>query len=225
MATDTAQGTVIDGRTARKDRNRLAVLDAVLELFTEGDLIPSPEAIAQRSGVSLRSVYRFLGASRDLVHAAIERHLERVGPLFALEPVGEGTFADRVEELVSARLRLYQAIAPTARAAQARTRMRATPASEIIRESLNVRRGLLRVQLSRHFAGELGVFGRQADSVLAAADALTQIETIDWYLVDGGYTLAQTKDAMVTGLYRLLRSELPPGPDADAGTDLEADGD
>jgi AcrR family transcriptional regulator len=223
VATDTTQRPVVDGRTARKDRNRLAVLDAVLELFTEGDLIPSPEAIAQRSGVSLRSVYRFLGASRDLVHSAIERHLERVGPLFALEPLGEGSFDERVEKFVSARLRLYQAIAPTARAAQARTRMRATPASEIIKESLNVRRGLLRVQLSRHFADEFGALGHRADSVLAAADALTQIETIDWYLVDGGYTLAETKDAIVTGLYRLLRSELPPEPEAVQGADQEAE--
>ncbi len=158
---------VIDGRTARKDRNRLAVLDAVLELFTEGDLIPSPEAIAHRSGVSLRSVYRFLGDKRDLVQAAIERHLERVGPLFALEPIGEGPFAQRVEQFVTARLRLYQAIAPTARAAQARVRMRATPASEVIKESLMARRMLLRVQLSRHFATEFGAFGQRADAILA----------------------------------------------------------
>ena len=223
MATETTQRPVIDGRTARKDKNRLAVLDAVLALFTEGDLMPAPEAIAQRSGVSLRSVYRFLGATRDLVQAAIERHLERVGPLFAFEPVGEGPFAERVEEFVAARLRLYQAIAPTARAAQARTRMRPTPASEVLKESLNARRGLLRIQLSRHFATELGSLGRRADSVLAAADGLTQIETIDWYLVDGGYTLGQTKDAIVTGLHRLLTSELPPDPD-DAGHD-EDDGD
>jgi len=208
---------VIDGRTARKDRNRLAVLDAVLELFTEGDLIPSPEAIAHRSGVSLRSVYRFLGDKRDLVQAAIERHLERVGPLFALEPIGEGPFAQRVEQFVTARLRLYQAIAPTARAAQARVRMRATPASEVIKESLMARRMLLRVQLSRHFATEFGAFGQRADAILAAADALTQIETIDWYLLDGGYTLAETKDAMVTGLHQLLgqgggaRDGDPPG--------------
>jgi hypothetical protein len=91
-----------------------------------------------------------------------------------------------------------------ARAAQARTRMRATPASEIIRESLNARRGLLRDQLSRHFAAELVTFGRRADAILAAADALTQIETIDWYLVDGGYTLTQTREALVTGLSQLL---------------------
>jgi AcrR family transcriptional regulator len=204
VATDMTERAVIDGRTARKDRNMVAVLDAVLELFIKGDLIPSPEAVAQRSRVSLRSVYRYLAASSDLVHAAIERHLERVGPLFALDHVGEGPFATRVENFVAARLRLYQAIAPMARAAQARTRMRATPASEIIRESLNARRGLLRVQLSRHFATELATFGPGADAILAAADALTQIETIDWYLVDGGYTLAQTREALVTGLGRLL---------------------
>ena len=220
MATEITERVVIDGRTARKDKNRLAVLDAVLELFTEGDLIPQPEAIAQRSGVSLRSVYRFLGDMRDLVHAAIERHLERVGPLFALEPIGEGPFDERVEEFVAARLRLYQAIAPTARAAQARTRMRSTPASELLRESLNTRRGLLRVQLSRNFAPELAEFGRSADAILAAADALTQIETIDWYLVDGGYTLAQTKAALITGLRQLLSSAPAPGVDASHASEI-----
>jgi AcrR family transcriptional regulator len=211
VATEMTERAVVDGRTARKDKNRLAVLDAVLELFTEGDLIPSPEAIAHRSGVSLRSVYRFLGDSKDLVQAAIERHLERVGPLFALEPLGEGSFGERVEGFVGARIRLYQAIAPTARAAQARTRMRATEASEIIRESLNARRGLLRVQLSRQFAAELTGFGRSAEAILAAADALTQIETIDWYVVDGGYTIAQAREALVAGLQRLLGPATEPG--------------
>jgi AcrR family transcriptional regulator len=196
--------SVIDGRTARRDRNRLAVLDAVLELFTEGELSPTPEAVAQRSGLSLRSVYRYVSDSDDLVRAAIDRHLEKVGPMFAFEPVGVGSFEERVTAFVAARLRLHKAIAPTARAAQARTRLRATPASEIIREGLHARRGMLRVQLARHFEAELTTFGAAADAVLAAADGLTQIETIDWFMVDGGYTLEQTKQALTTGLHRLL---------------------
>jgi len=204
MTLTMTQHAVVDGRTARRDRNRLAVLDAVLELFTEGDLSPSPEAVAQRSGLSLRSVYRYVSDSDDLVRAGIDRHLEKVGPLFSFEPIGEGPFDERVEIFVSARLRLHKAIAPAARAAQARTRMRATPASEIIREGLHARRGMLRVQLSRHFEAELSTFGAEADAILAAADALTQIETIDWFVVDGGYTVEQTRDALVTGLHRLL---------------------
>ena len=201
-----------DGRTARRDRNRRAVLDAVLDLFTEGDLSPAPEAIAHRSGVSLRSVYRFVSDSDDLVRAAIDRHLERVGPLFVFEPVGEGSFEDRVRTLVDARLRLHQAIAPAARAAVARTRLRPTPASEIIRQSLHARRGMLRLQLARHFEAELGGFGDQADAVLAAADALTQIETIDWFGVDGGYSAEQARAALLTGLRRLLGPGADPDP-------------
>jgi TetR/AcrR family transcriptional regulator, regulator of autoinduction and epiphytic fitness len=206
------QQAIADGRTARRDRNRLAVLDAVLEIFTEGDLSPSPEAVAQRSGLSLRSVYRYVSDSDDLVRAAIDRHLEKVGPLFSFEPIGQGSFNERVDVFVSARLRLHKAIAPAARAAQARTRMRATPASEIIRESLHARRGMLRVQLGRQFEPELTTFGAQADAILAAADALTQIETIDWFVVDGGYTVEQTRDALVTGLHRLLAPGAAPEP-------------
>ena len=70
------------------------------------------------------------------------------------------------------------------------------------------------LQLARHFAPELATFGQEADAVLAAADALTQIETIDWFLVDGGYTLEQTREAMVTGLRRLLG---PPAATAEGG--------
>lgn len=199
-----AEHAVTDGRTARRDRNKLAVLDAVLQLLSEGNFTPSPEAIAFGSGVSLRSVYRYMRDIDDLARAAIDRHLERVGPLFVLDPVGEGPFGERVEAFVTARLRLHKAIAPIARVALARTRMSSIPASEVIKENLNARRGLLRIQLSRHFAAELTTFGKQADAILAAADALTQIETIDWFMVDGGYTAEQTRDALVAGLHRLL---------------------
>lgn len=195
---------MIDGRTARRDRNRLAVLDAVLDLFAAGDLSPSPEAVAQRSGLSLRSVYRYVADSDDLVNAAIQRHLEKVGPLFAAESPGGGPFDRRVESFVADRMALYRTVAPTARAAYLRTQLRATPASEIIAGRLDARRRLLRAQLERQFAAELSALGCQADGVLDAADTLTQIETIDWLLAARGYTTAQAQDSLATGLRRLL---------------------
>ncbi len=145
------QDALIDGRTARRDRNRRAVLDAVLDLFAAGDLSPSPEAVAHRSGLSLRSVYRYVADSEDLVQSAIERHLERVGPLFALAEPGKGPFQARVEAFVAARMRLYEAVAPTARAAHLRAQFGRTPASAIIGENLAARRRLLRTQLERQF--------------------------------------------------------------------------
>jgi TetR/AcrR family transcriptional regulator of autoinduction and epiphytic fitness len=198
------QDALIDGRTARRDRNRSAVLDAVLDLFGAGDLSPSPEAVAQRSGLSLRSVYRYVADSDDLVHAAIQRHLEKVGPLFAIPEPGQGPFRARVEAFVAARMRLHQSVAPTARAAHLRAQLRPTPASEIIRARLDARRKLLRAQLERQFEPELAELGQESMAALAAADALTQIETIDWFLIHGGYTADQAGAALVTGLGRLL---------------------
>jgi AcrR family transcriptional regulator len=195
---------ITDGRTARRDRNRLAVLDAVLELFAAGDLSPSLEDVAQRSGLSLRSVYRYMSDSEDLVHAAIERHLEKVRPLFAFEPSGLGTFTQRVDAFVAVRLRLYEAIAPTARAAQARAHDKSSPGSEMLSERLADRRKLLRKQLERQFAAELAAMGDQAPAILAAADGLTQIETIDWFVLSGGCSIEQTNEALAAGLHRLL---------------------
>jgi AcrR family transcriptional regulator len=191
-----------DGRTARRDRNRLAVLDAVLELFAAGDLNPSPDAVAAASGLSLRSVYRYVADSEDLVHAAIDRHLEKVGPLFVIDRIGQGTFADRVEAFVAARLALHDAVAPTARAAELRA-----PTSVVLQDGLQARRRAFRIQLDQQFAAEISTLtesGGIAEPALAAADALTQIETIGWYRDRGGYSAEQTHDSLVMALRSLL---------------------
>ena len=59
----------VDGRTARRDRNRDAVLDAVIELFTEGHVGLVAADVAERSGVSLRSVYRYFDDLEALARA------------------------------------------------------------------------------------------------------------------------------------------------------------
>ena len=52
-----------------------------IELFTEDQLAPNAADVAARSGVSLRSVYRYFEDLDALVRAAIARHAERVAPL------------------------------------------------------------------------------------------------------------------------------------------------
>ncbi len=190
----------LDGRTARRDRNRLAALDAALELFSEGELTPTPEQVASRSGVSLRSVYRYFADRGDLIRSAVDRHLERVQPLFVIDAIGEGTFDTRVERFVSARMRGYEAIAATARA----SRLRA-PTSDVIREQLDRARRLYRAQLEHQFAPELSALApTRRRAVLAAADALTQIETIELYRVQHGYSTEDTHGMLADALRILL---------------------
>lgn len=191
----------VDGRTARRDRNRTAVLDAVLELFAERNVFPSAEDVARRSGVSLRSVYRYVENTDELILAAVARRREQVAPLFELDGVGEGRLEDRVEKLCRSRVGAYEEVAPTSRAARARAY-----SVPILREQLDEASGLLRDQVAQQLAPELDALAPGArEAVLAAADALCQLETVELYRHQRGYTSEATATMLATALLALLR--------------------
>ena len=49
--------TPLDGRLARSQRTRAAVIDALVALCVEGDPSPTALRVAERAGVALRTVY------------------------------------------------------------------------------------------------------------------------------------------------------------------------
>ena len=166
-----AQQVPADGRTARRDRNRDAVLDAVLDLFAEDALAPTAVQVAERSGVSLRSVYRYFEDTDELVRAAIERNLVRVRPLFDARRPGRGA-ARRPgrRRMVRSRLALYEQVGPLMRA----TLLHAGE-HEILAERLATVRRLLREQVEAMFAPELSAAPRP----VSAARSL-QRSTCSW---------------------------------------------
>jgi AcrR family transcriptional regulator len=195
-----ADGVALDGRRARRDRNRTAVLDAVLELFAEGHLAPSADQVARRSGVSLRSVYRYVEDSDDLIRAAVERRREQVAHLFTIDDLGEGPLVERIAALSRSRVHAYEAVAPTARASRARAY-----ASPVLAEQLDLASQQLRSQVAAQFRPELSTLSRDdRRSVLAAADALCQLETIDLLRHRRGLTIDEAVESLTTALTRLL---------------------
>ena len=52
-----SDGVRVDGRTARAQRTRAAIVDAHLALLAAGDLKPTGERIAEAAGVSLRTLW------------------------------------------------------------------------------------------------------------------------------------------------------------------------
>jgi hypothetical protein len=118
------------------------------------------------------------------------RHLEKVTPLLRIHHIGEGPLDERIDRFVDARLRLYEAVAPAARAARA-----AAPHSEAIRDQYDRTRATLRAQVERQFAPELGAMpaGRRR-AVLDGVDALVQLEALDHLRVHLGHSLARTRD-------------------------------
>src|SRR4029450_8701570 len=81
MALSSAQLPLHDGRLARGERARAAIVDALLVLIESGELRPSAARIAQRAGVSLRSVFQHFSDVESLFAAAASRQTERLSPL------------------------------------------------------------------------------------------------------------------------------------------------
>lgn len=195
----------VDGRTARRDRNSEAVLDAVQVLFQEGRLVPSVEEVAQRSGVSLRSVYRYFEDSDDVLRAAIARRVAFVEPLFDLPRVGEGTLEQRIRALVDHRLALWDHMGPAFRALMVRAASRPP-----IAEQVGQRRDLLMRQTQQQFAPELKAMGRaRAAEVLSCLDVITQPEALERLSQGRGLSRARVRATLIAGVTALLSCDLP----------------
>jgi AcrR family transcriptional regulator len=189
-----------DGRAARRDRNRTAVLDAAIELFAEGNLQPSPGEVAARCGVSHRSINRYFPDTRSMLRAAVDRQIEVGVPLYRIHAIGTGTLDHRIDEFVRVRLDGYEALGATARAA---TMMSST--SRIVRTELAAVRDLLSDQVARQFARELDALPdeRRASSLIAI-DVLCQFESLDYYRRQRGLAREQAHSLLARALADLL---------------------
>jgi AcrR family transcriptional regulator len=190
----------VDGRRAWRDRNLNAVVDALLDLFAEGNLRPGADEIAARSGVSRRSVFRYFDDLDSLDRMAIDRQVARVAHLVELERIGEGSLDARIERIVAQRIRLFDAIAPVAKVSRLRAPFEPVVAEELLRS-----RRLFRRQVERHFEAELRVLDR-ADraSTLGAAAVVCSFEAYELLRYGHGMASRQIGDVMRTGLGALF---------------------
>lgn len=138
-----------DGRRARRHRSRDLAVDALLDLLQEGVIRPTAQQVAERSGVSLRSIFRIFDDVETLHAAANTRQLARVRHLFVDVP-DVGSVADRVTAIVAIDARLYEAVAPIRRAA-----LRVAAESGPATDQLGRARAWLRGEIDRVFAPEL----------------------------------------------------------------------
>ncbi len=166
-----------DGRRARRHRSRDLVVDALLDLLGEDRGRPTAQQVAERSGVSLRSIFRIFDDVETLHTAAATRQLSRVRHLFVDVPAA-GSLSDRIDAMLKINSRLYESVAPIRRAA-----LRAAPESAPLQEQLRRVRGWLRAEIDRVFAMELrqreGTRGTNDADVAAAVEVLMSFEAWD----------------------------------------------
>jgi AcrR family transcriptional regulator len=187
---------VIDGRRLRREQNRDAVLDALLSLFEDGIYAPGAGLIAERAGISERSLFRYFDDIDDLSRAAIERAVGDAGPLFELSVDATLPTATKITMLVDARLELFEATAAPARAARIGAHRHAAVAAQ-----LHGARGHLRRQVAELFAPELA---GPRSVLLPAVDALCQFETYDLLAVEHRLSHPKIAAALTAALTELL---------------------
>ncbi|HUA32902.1 MAG TPA: TetR/AcrR family transcriptional regulator [Candidatus Binataceae bacterium] len=139
-----------DGRIARSQRTRVAVVDALLELLNEGDLQPTAQRIAQRANVSLRLVFHHFEDLETIYTEVQRRQIERTAPMFlpAISPTAP--LNKRVTELVAQRTRILEFISPVRRHAVLRA-----PFAPTIANLLAGAREMARDQIAEVFEREL----------------------------------------------------------------------
>jgi len=174
MTASPAPDPAVDRRRLRSERGRELVVNALLAFFDDGESHPGAARIAERAGVSERSVFRYFDDLDALAAEAVARQIERIGDVYA-PPPASGPLSRRIDDLVDQRLRIHDAVA-TASAAGRRIEARA-PA---VAEGFARRRALLRDQVTQQFAPELERRrGRTRADLLDALDAAASFEQID----------------------------------------------
>jgi AcrR family transcriptional regulator len=186
----------VDGRRLRRTQNRSAVVHALVELFEEGVYQPSTGEIAERAGISPRSLFRYFDDVDDLHRAAIDSQLERAQPLLELDVSPDEPTRKKIDRFVEARVHLFETIEPAARAGRAVAHRRT-----IVAATLDDSRSFLRSQLRRLFAAELA--GPRA-ALLPAIDALCSFESYELLRVHQGLSRPKTVAALTAALTQLL---------------------
>jgi AcrR family transcriptional regulator len=189
-----------DGRQLRRERNREAVVDALLDLYRDGNLRPSTEEIAARSGLSPRSLFRYFDDVDDLTRTAILRIERQAADLLPIDVKPTAALDVRAKALVDQRFRLFDTVGSAAAVSRLRS-----PFQPILADRLRRNRSLLRSQIKSLFEPELNVMDKkEAGMALAAADVLTSFESHQLLVKDQELPAGQAGAAMVSALVTLL---------------------
>ena len=186
----------VDGRRLRREQNRDAVLDALGALFHEGSYQPSTNEIAERGGISPRSLFRYFDDVDDLNRAAIDLQLAKARPLL---DVGRATrYCDPHQDRTHGR-----SARPLVR--DHRARRSRWPGSAHTATQLSRRRSPKAARTSA--ANSEGCSHPSCASraaVFPAVDALCAFETYELLRHDQGLSRPKTVEALVDALAALL---------------------
>ena len=175
----------VDGRTARAQRTRDAIVAACVALVDAGDYRPTAPRIAEEAGVSVRSVFQHFDDLETLFALVAEKALSNLAGLVReIDP--DLPLDERVRTFAEQRARLLEAVTPIRRAAAVHA-----PFSPGIQARVAAGHQFLRAEVAAVFGHELDADERDRELVLGMLDVAAswtsweQLRTLDERDVDG----------------------------------------
>jgi len=186
-----------DGRMQRSERTRALIVQAHADLLREGVLKPTAALIAERAGVSRRTLWSNFRDMESLLGATVEYWFRTDDELRSeIEP--EAPLDERIARFCAERERRLVTIAPAARAA-----VRGEPDYEALRASRHGHIARVRSDVQKTFAPELAA----SASPEVLVDSLTAATSWNcWSLMfdDHGYPAERCRRIMETTVRALL---------------------
>ena len=188
-----------DGRTVRAERTRQALVEALLALLNEGRLRPTAAEIAERAGVSERSVFQHFSDREALLEAVAREQYERVMP--TIRPVDASlSLAARIDEFVAQRATLYERASGVRRAA-----LLMEPESDVVAGWLTTVRRAGAAEVERVFRREIEATpADEREPLRAALVAACAWGTFEALRFHQGLSVSRTRGALRTMVARLL---------------------
>ncbi len=188
----------VDGRRARGVRTKDAIVSALIELIDGGDIAPTAQRIANRAGVSVRSVYQHFADVDGLYADASARTLAWVQTTWAeIDP--DWPLERRIDEYSANRATTLEALSPFSRASRL-----IELTSEAMRENRATMRRWERKRIADVFSPELrriDVNGRAGR--LSALDTMSSTEAWE-HLRGSGHSVRSARQVLRSGMAALL---------------------
>lgn len=193
--TETADA-LTDGRVARGERTRAAIVDALLALLNEGNPSPGAREIAARADVSVRSVFQHFDDIESLYAELAARQEGRIREF--LSPIDPALpLSERVERIVDMRDAMFALVAPVRRSVAMH---RSSRTSKAVRQNLMLLQRTQRNQVAATFPKELDGDERR----LLQIDVWLSFETWDQFTSQHGLSRAATRGHLQSLLVSLL---------------------
>lgn len=190
------QSTAVDGRRMRGYRTRRRLVEAYLSLVETGDAQPKAHVVAERAGVSLRTIYHHFGGLSDLAGVALESGRDRrLAQIVAVDP--SDPLLRRIRSLTTSRGELFDRASRLVGKTFADGRTDGGP------DTSRGARSVLRRQIEATFEHEIDGRPRSSE-LLDLVDVLTSADAWGYLRNELGRTRSEATTIVERALWTLL---------------------